>query len=123
MQAGALESLRYRGRDEEGGWSDGQQVALFNTRLSIIDLAGGHQPMEDATGRFSIVFNGAIYNYKELRAQYEAAGAQFRTQSDTEVILAGFVLKGERVLHELNGMFAFAIWDRRERRLFWAGTG
>jgi asparagine synthase (glutamine-hydrolysing) len=118
VQAGVLESIRYRGRDDEGGWSDGTQVYLFNTRLSIIDLALGHQPMHDASERFTIIFNGAVYNYKELKAQYEAAGAQFRTHSDTEVIVAGFALKGEKVLDDLNGMFAFAIWDRHESRLF-----
>ena len=76
--------------------------------------------MADEHERYVLVFNGAIYNYRELRDDYSRRGAKFRTHSDTEVILHGFVLKGERVLDDLNGMFAFAIWDRQERRLFLA---
>ncbi len=120
VDGGIFDAIRYRGRDAEASWTDHGSVTLFNTRLSIIDLAGGGQPMHDRSGRYVLVFNGAIYNYKELRAEYEKAGAVFRTQSDTEVILEGFALKGERVVHDLNGMFAFAIWDKIERRLFLA---
>ena len=118
--SGILEAIRYRGRDAEASWTDHASVTLFNTRLSIIDLAGGGQPMHDRSGRYVLVFNGAIYNYKELKAAYEKSGAIFRTQSDTEVILEGFALKGERVVGDLNGMFAFAIWDKVEKRLFLA---
>lgn len=76
--------------------------------------------MEDVTGRYVIVFNGEIYNYHELRQDYETRGACLRTQSDTEVLLEGFKLKGEAVCSDLNGMFAFAIWDKKDRRLFLA---
>ena len=120
FDGGIFDAIRYRGRDAEASWTDHSSVTLFNTRLSIIDVAGGGQPMHDRSGRFVLVFNGAIYNYKELKDEYEKSGACFRTHSDTEVILEGFALKGERVVHDLNGMFAFAIWDKIERRLFLA---
>jgi asparagine synthase (glutamine-hydrolysing) len=113
-------AIRYRGRDSEGEWSDDANARLFHSRLSIISLDDGDQPMTDVGNRFTIVFNGEIYNYVELRRQYEQLGAQFRTLSDTEVILEGFKLKGPTVCRDLNGMFAFAIWDRVERRLFLA---
>jgi asparagine synthase (glutamine-hydrolysing) len=115
-----LDAIAYRGPDARTVWSDGAHVTLHHARLSIIDLECGGQPMVDATGRYTVVFNGAIYNYQELRREYESAGAQFRTHSDTEVLLNGFALKGERVLGDLNGMFAFAIWDAVEKRLFMA---
>ncbi len=113
-------SILYRGRDEQDEWSDGQNVHFLHSRLSIIDLTTGHQPMWDVSGRYVIIYNGEIYNYKELRVAYEHLGARFETQSDTEVILEGFKLKGERVCNDLNGMFAFAIWDTQARRLFLA---
>ena len=115
-----LECIRFRGRDAEAAWSDDRFATLFNTRLSIIDLEGGRQPMHDRSNRYVLVFNGAIYNYRELRNEYEKSGAIFSTRSDTEVLLEGFALKGERVVHDLNGMFAFAIWDKIEKRLFLA---
>lgn len=118
--AAMLQAVSYRGPDARTTWSDDRHVTLHHARLSIIDLACGGQPMTDVTGRFTIVFNGAIYNYAELRRIYEAAGQQFRTQSDTEVLLNGFALKREQVLADLNGMFAFAIWDSVERKLFMA---
>lgn len=120
LEASILDKIRYRGRDSEAVWTDGQSIKLFNTRLSIIDLEGGSQPMHDWKDRFIIVFNGAIYNFPELRIEYERQGAIFRTHSDTEVILQGFSLKRERVVNDLNGMFAFAIWDQVEKRLFLA---
>lgn len=114
-------AIRYRGRDGEGEWSCPKgRVRLFHSRLSIIDLESGAQPMTDVSGRYVIVFNGEIYNYLELRKSYAAAGASFRTHSDTEVILEGYKLKGEAVCRDLNGMFAFAIWDTQEQRLFLA---
>lgn len=115
-----LDAIAYRGPDARTQWSDGALATLHHARLSIIDLECGGQPMSDASGRYTIVFNGAIYNYPELRVEYERAGAVFSTQSDTEVLLNGFALKGERVLRDLNGMFAFAVWDARDRRLFMA---
>jgi asparagine synthase (glutamine-hydrolysing) len=113
-------AISYRGPDALTQWSDGRHVTLHHARLSIIDVECGGQPMVDSTDRFVVVFNGAIYNYTELRQQYERAGAMFRSNSDTEVLLNGFALKRERVVHDLNGMFAFAIWDTLEQRLFLA---
>ena len=118
--AAMLAAVAYRGPDARTTWSDDRQAVLHHARLSIIDLECGGQPMTDTTGRYTMVFNGAIYNYLELREEYERAGVRFRTHSDTEVLLNGFALKGERVLRELNGMFAFAIWDAQDRRLFMA---
>lgn len=114
------DAILYRGRDAQAEWSDGKNIQIFHARLSIIDLKTGGQPMQDAPGRFVIVFNGEIYNYRELRQAYLKAGAVFRTESDTEVILEGFRLKGARVCEDLNGMFAFAIWDTRDKQLFLA---
>lgn len=114
------DAILFRGRDASGEWSDGRNAHLFHTRLSIIDLNTGDQPMWDSSGRFVIVYNGEIYNYRELRESYRRAGARFRTESDTEVILEGFRLKGQSVCADLNGMFAFAIWDTQEKRLFLA---
>jgi asparagine synthase (glutamine-hydrolysing) len=113
-------SILYRGRDVQQDWSDERQVVFLHSRLSIIDLTTGNQPMFDTSNRYVIVYNGEIYNYKELRSEYESRGARFSTQSDTEVILEGFRLKGDKVCHDLNGMFAFAIWDKFEKRLFLA---
>ena len=114
------DAILYRGKDASGEWRDDGRVHLLHARLSIIDLKTGGQPMQDVSGRFVIVFNGEIYNYRELRDAYRRAGAAFRTESDTEVILEGYRLKGARVCEDLNGMFAFAIWDRVERQLFLA---
>lgn len=113
-------AILYRGRDAQAEWSDGENVHFFHARLSIIDLKTGDQPMRDASGRYVIAYNGEIYNYRELRESYRKAGARFTTESDTEVILEGYRLKGERVCEDLNGMFALAIWDTLERRLFLA---
>lgn len=110
--------LRYRGRDSEGTWTDHSKVVLVHTRLSIIDLASGQQPMADISARYQITYNGEIYNYKELREKYAALGARFATNSDTEVILQGYALLGPAVLQDLNGMFAFAIWDSKDEVLF-----
>ncbi|MBI1176052.1 asparagine synthase (glutamine-hydrolyzing) [bacterium] len=91
---------------------------LGHTRLSIIDLAGGDQPMADPTGQYWITFNGEIYNYKELRRELEQLGRVFRTRSDTEVLLQAFIEFGEQALTKLNGQFAFIIWDESNRRFF-----
>jgi len=120
LHAAMRDAIRYRGRDGEGEWSSPSEVQLFHSRLSILDLEGGAQPMADGGGRYVIVFNGEIYNYLELRKAYADVGARFHTNSDTEVILEGYKLKGAAVCRELNGMFAFAIWDKLERRLFLA---
>lgn len=111
-------NIVFRGRDAQGEWSDGERVQLFHSRLSIIDLEGGGQPMTDHGGRYVIIFNGEVYNYRELRRSLESQGAVFRTQSDTEVVLEGYKLRGRSVCRDLNGMFAFAIWDRQVKELF-----
>jgi asparagine synthase (glutamine-hydrolysing) len=108
-------TLRHRGPDDDGRYFDGP-LGLYHLRLSIIDLAGGHQPMHDAAGHLTIVFNGEIYNYVELRTELEAAGAVFRTRSDTEVILQLYALHGEYGFGRLIGMFAFFLYDRGNRR-------
>lgn len=114
------ESLYARGPDDAGTHvADG--VALGVRRLAILDLSErGHMPMWDATGRFVIVYNGEIYNFRELRASLESSGARFRSRTDTEVLLELFAREGPRMLPRLNGMFALAIWDTHERRLFLA---
>ncbi|NDI17356.1 MAG: asparagine synthase (glutamine-hydrolyzing), partial [Verrucomicrobia bacterium] len=109
-------ALLHRGPDAEGAYAD-PAVRLGHRRLSILDLAGGAQPMSSSDGRWHIVFNGEIYNYLELRRDLEARGATFRTQSDTEVLLQAWAEDGADCLPRLNGMFAFAIWDSREKRL------
>jgi len=100
-------------------WSDGP-AAIGMRRLSIIDLAGGHQPIFNESGRIGIVLNGEIYNYRELRAQLVAAGHSFRTHSDTEVIVHLYEDHGERCVEMLRGMFALAIWDADAKTLFLA---
>ena len=102
LHAAMRAAIRYRGRDGEGEWSRPGAVHLFHSRLSIIDLEGGAQPMIDGSGRYVIVFNGEIYNYLELRKAYLEAGAQFRTHSDTEVILEGYKLKGAAVCRDVR---------------------
>jgi asparagine synthase (glutamine-hydrolysing) len=120
---GALTRMRdlvqHRGPDDAGNHLDGV-VGLGHRRLSIIDLGTGHQPMSTADGRYTIVFNGEIYNYRQLRAQLESQGVRFRTSSDTEVILELHALRGATSVTALNGMFAYAIWDRDARTLFLA---
>ena len=110
--------LEHRGPDQKGTWSEGE-VRLGFRRLAIIDLSeAGHQPMTSPDGRYVIVFNGEIYNFPELRDALEAKGERFRGHSDTEVLLRLFAREGlERCLSHLRGMFAFAVWDRSEKRL------
>ena len=141
--------MAHRGPDGEGQYLDAESgIALGHRRLSLIDLAKGNQPMVRATGEhdsaitspalmpdgtpcgtpesmlakgdFAIVFNGEIYNYQDLRAELETQGWQFKTKSDTEVLLTGYLAWGEGVLDRLRGMFAFAIWNRATRELFCA---
>jgi asparagine synthase (glutamine-hydrolysing) len=111
--------LRHRGPDAEGLMIDGN-VGLGHRRLSIIDLAGGRQPMADPTGKVWITFNGEIYNFRELRAELEARGCVFATNSDTEVLLQAYQMFGEACVEKLRGMFAFAIWDGVQKKLFLA---
>lgn len=111
--------IRHRGPDDEGHFFD-NDAGLGIRRLSIIDVAGGRQPITNEDGTLVIVFNGEIYNYRELRGELLARGHRFRTDSDTEVILHLFEEEGPRCLERLNGMWAIAIWDRTCRRLFLA---
>ena len=111
------DAIAHRGPDGEGFFTDGN-VALGHRRLAIIDLSpAGHQPMATRDGRYVISYNGEIYNFNELRIELEALGHQFHSRSDTEVLLEGYAHWGIKVLDRLNGMFAFAIWDRVERTL------
>ena len=109
-------SIRHRGPDDEGYYIAGPLGFGFR-RLSIIDLAGGHQPMSDERQSVWVVFNGEIYNFLELRRELEGYGHVFRTNSDTEVIIHGYKQWGDDVLNRLNGMFGLAIWDAQQRRL------
>ena len=113
------ERLRHRGPDEEGHYVDAE-VGLAMRRLSIIDVASGHQPMSDERGRYRLVFNGEIYNYRALREALERRGHRFATQCDTEVIVHAYEDEQERCVDSLNGDFAFAIWDAERRQLFLA---
>jgi len=109
-------SIAHRGPDDEGFFIAGP-VGLGFRRLSIIDLAGGHQPMSDAGKTVWVIFNGEIYNYKELRRELQSKGHQFKTSCDTEVIVHGYKEWGTRVFDRLNGMFGLAIWDVANQRL------
>ena len=112
--------MRHRGPDDAGEWwsADGR-IGLGHRRLSIIDLSpAGHQPMLDAAGELTIVFNGEIYNFSDLRRELVAKGHAFRSQSDTEVILAAYREWGTECLSRLNGMFALALYDSPRRQLF-----
>lgn len=119
-----LKAIEHRGRDDEGVWTSspidgGERVCLGHRRLSIIDTSNaGHEPMISHDARFVITFNGEIYNYRELRAELAAKGHQFRTQTDTEVLLTAWQQWGEAALPRLNGMFAFALWDDQKHSLF-----
>jgi asparagine synthase (glutamine-hydrolysing) len=111
-------ALRHRGPDDEGYYSDPQgQVILGHRRLSVIDLATGHQPIFNESGTVAVVFNGEIYNFLELRNELIAKGYRFRTNSDTEVIANLYDDAGAECVHRLRGMFAIAIWDERRQEL------
>ncbi|MCA1621774.1 MAG: asparagine synthase (glutamine-hydrolyzing) [Acidobacteria bacterium] len=109
--------IAHRGPDEQGATVRGA-AALGMRRLSIIDLAGGQQPMSGCDTSVTIVFNGEIYNYRELRRDLEARGHRFHTNSDTEAIVHAYEEHGARCVEHLRGMFGFAVWDERRRRLF-----
>jgi asparagine synthase (glutamine-hydrolysing) len=113
------DALFHRGPDDEGLHRSGR-TAIAMRRLAIIDLAGGHQPMTSQDGRFTIVFNGEIYNYRSLRDELQRSGARFETTSDTEVILRLFEQRGPSACQRLNGMFAFCVIDRNDGSLFLA---
>src|SRR5438309_5709031 len=113
-----LDDLAHRGPDGRGVLAD-DGVCLGHLRLAIIDLSdAGLQPFASGDGRLQLIHNGEIYNYVELRAELEAKGCRFRSQTDTEVILEAYREWGERCVERFNGMWAFAIWDGPRRRLF-----
>jgi len=120
--AAGRDAMAHRGPDDAGEWwSEDGRVGLAHRRLSIIDLSpAGHQPMSDVSGTLTIVFNGEIYNFTELRAELETKGQVFRSHGDTEVILAAYREWGTGCLSRLSGMYAFAIYDARQQTLFLA---
>ncbi len=110
-------AVAHRGPDGQGVWAD-EKIGLGHARLAVIDLTdAAAQPMADARGELRIVYNGEIYNYRELRDELVSQGHRFQNQSDTEVIIEGYRRWGIDVLSRLNGMFAFALWDSRAGRL------
>lgn len=111
-----LNLIRHRGPDDDGEFDD-RDVHLGMVRLSIIDLSGGHQPISNEDGTIHVVFNGEIFNYVELKAELEAKGHQFKTNSDTETIVHAYEEYGKSFAHKLNGMFSIAVWDTRKKTL------
>src|SRR5712664_1464965 len=116
----ANETQAHRGPDDSGQFiDDAAGIGLGHVRLSILDLSPlGHQPMSSDDGLVTLVFNGEIYNFRELRAELEAQGHRFRGHSDTEVVLQLYLARGDAMLSRLNGIFAFALWDNRCQSLF-----
>src|SRR5687767_12093176 len=108
--------LVHRGPDGAGLWADDHAV-LAHRRLSIVDLAGGHQPLSNESGAIWVTFNGEIYNHADVRAELETAGHQYRTRSDTETIVHAYEEWGDECMHRFRGMFAFGLWDAPRRRL------
>src|SRR5256885_6160857 len=113
------DTMTHRGPDDFGIFTEGR-VGLAHRRLSIIDVAGGHQPMHDDGGSLHIVYNGEVYNHQDLRASLEQRGHRYHTRCDTETILRLYQQEGPPAVHQLRGMFAFAIWDGRREELFLA---
>jgi len=114
------DAIAHRGPDGEGQFIDGP-LGLGHRRLAIIDLsAAGHQPMATPDGRYTLTYNGEVYNFQELRIELESLGHQFKSRTDSEVVLKAYAQWGERSVERFNGMFAFAIWDKQERTLFLA---
>ena len=114
------DSIAHRGPDGDGHWIEGN-VGIGHRRLAVIDLSpAGHQPMTSEDNRYVLSYNGEIYNFRELRAELESKGYWFRSQTDTEVVLNAFAEWGKKALNRFNGMFAIALWDRKERTLLLA---
>ena len=114
-----IEVLHHRGPDDTGFYID-SNIGLANARLSIIDIEGGHQPIQNEDGTVHVTYNGEIYNYRQFRKELEVQGHSFRTKSDTEVIVHGYEQYGEGFVKKLNGMFAIALWDSKQRKLILA---
>src|SRR5450432_3218717 len=110
------ESISHRGPDDFGYYVQGR-VGLGHRRLSIIDLAGGRQPMSNEDGSIVVVFNGEIYNYQDIRKDLMRHGHQFKTRSDTETIVHAYEEYGDDCVQKFRGMFVFALWDQRRERL------
>src|SRR5262249_14370639 len=115
----ASAAVAHRGPDDSGSWlDDGRRIGLAHRRLSILDLSSaGHQPFASDDGAVTLVFNGEIYNFLDLRAELEGLGHRFRSRSDTEVIVHAYLAWGTRCVRRLRGMFAFGLWDGPRRRL------
>lgn len=114
------DAIAHRGPDGEGHWTEGN-VAIGHRRLAIIDLSpAGHQPMISADHRYVLSYNGEVYNFQELRSELQAKGYWFRSKTDSEVVLNALAEWGEKAVNRFNGMFALALWDRKEKRLFLA---
>ena len=111
-----VEALRHRGPDGDAAWRVGP-VALAHTRLAIIDVAGGDQPLESEDGSVTLIANAEIYNHRALRSRLEARGHRFATGSDCEAIVHAYEASGPHCVRDLNGIFAFALWDDRRKRL------
>lgn len=114
-----IDVLRHRGPDDTGFYVD-EDIALANARLSIIDIEGGHQPIQNEDGTVTVTYNGEIYNYRQLRHELELQGHSFRTKSDTEVIVHSYEQYGEAFVERLNGMFAIGLWDSKWKKLILA---
>src|SRR6478672_7792004 len=113
------DAIRHRGPDDSGFFSDGCAF-LGHRRLSIIDVAGGHQPMSNRSGSVWIIYNGEVFNHTELRPALEKAGYQYDSRSDTETILHAYESYGSDCVKQFRGMFAFAVWNKDSRTLFCA---
>ncbi|MBR6617771.1 MAG: asparagine synthetase B, partial [Oscillospiraceae bacterium] len=115
-----MDAIRHRGPDASGRYVDAD-IALGHRRLSIIDISEqGNQPLYSEDGNLVLVFNGEIYNYREIRKELQKLGYRFRTQTDSEVLIYGYAAYGTKLLEKLRGMFSFVIWDKRKKTLFGA---
>src|SRR3954447_13175886 len=122
LLAAMAQRLRHRGPDEEGTWS-GEHLSLGVTRLAIVDVAHGHQPLASEDGSIVLAFNGEVYNHRALRAELERRGHRFATASDAEVVVHLYEEEGDNAVARLAGMFALALWDARRERLLLARDG
>src|SRR6266511_2352322 len=113
------EAIRHRGPDDKGLVVE-DQIGLGMCRLAIIDLQTGRQPIDSEDGAVSVIFNGEIYNFQDLRRSLESRGHRFKTMSDTEVIVHLYEEDGDACVEKLRGMFAIAVWDRRQQKLLLA---